>query len=152
MARERSTADRGNDGATGNAEPAPANAGGKDQPSPGGGILGVVFLPFEMIGTAIGKVWDAITADGHLAAAGRQGIDELGSALKAFPDSIQREENGALWSPTQGEIAASRQHGRHNGGAQSWSSLTPPAGWSPAADQHQAGNEHDNGHDTGRSM
>jgi hypothetical protein len=119
----------------------------KAQPSPGG-ILGVIFLPFEMIGTALGKVWNAITRDGHLAAAGRQGIDELGAALKPFPDSIQVHEVGTLWSPTQGEIAAGRQQGRQNG-SPSWSSLTPPAGWS-AADQHQAGNE--NGHDTGHSM
>lgn len=136
MAGERSTADRGNDGATGNA----------------GGILDVVFMPFEIIGNAIGKVWDAITADGHLAAAARQGADELGAALKPFPDSIQVQEIGTLWSPTQGEIAAGRQQGRQDGDSRTWSSLTPPKDWSPADDQHQAGNEHDNGHDAGRSM
>jgi len=123
------------------------------QESAAEGILDVLFLPFEMIGTAIGKAWDAITADGHLAAAGRQGADELGAALKAFADSIQVQEVGTLWSPTQGEIAASRQHGRQDGGSQSYSSLTPPAGWSPADDQQQAGNDHghDNGHEAGHS-
>jgi hypothetical protein len=149
MARERSEAERGNDGATG-------RAASDGQPTPGGGVLGLVFLPFVVIGRGIGKVWNAITDDGHLAAAGRQGIDELGAALKAFPDSIQREENGALWSPTQAEITASRKHLRHTGNHRSHSSLTPPAGWSAAADsnQHQAGNDHghDNGHDAGRSM
>lgn len=51
------------------------------------------------------------TQDGHLAAAGRQGIDELGAALKAFPESIQASEPGAIFEPTQGEVAAARKTG-----------------------------------------
>ena len=47
--------------------------------------------------------------DGHLAAAGRQGIGELGAALKAFPDAIQAHETGTIWNPTQGEVAADRK-------------------------------------------
>lgn len=47
--------------------------------------------------------------DGMLAAAFRQGADEIGEALKAFPDSIQKHEHGTIFSPTQGEIAASRR-------------------------------------------
>lgn len=47
--------------------------------------------------------------DGHLAAAGRQGIDELGAGLKALPDSIQAHETGTIWNPTQGEVAADRK-------------------------------------------
>lgn len=55
------------------------------------------------------KIWDAIAKDGHLAAAGRQGLDELGQALKAFPDSIGVDEPGTIFNPTQGEIAADRK-------------------------------------------
>ena len=51
------------------------------------------------------------TQDGHLAAAGRQGIDELGAALKAFPDAIQTQEPGTIFNPTQGEVAADRKAG-----------------------------------------
>jgi hypothetical protein len=46
--------------------------------------------------------------DGMLAAAFRQGIDELGEALKPFPQSIQVQESGSIWNPTQGEIASAR--------------------------------------------
>ena len=67
---------------------APADA---EQASNKGGLVGAVIM-----GTAsvIAKVWNAVMADGMLAAAGRQGIDELGAALKAFPDSIQVQESG----------------------------------------------------------
>jgi hypothetical protein len=43
--------------------------------------------------------------EGTLRAAGRQGVSELGQALKAFPDSIQISEPGQMFTPTQGEIA-----------------------------------------------
>ena len=45
------------------------------------------------------------------AAALRQGVKELGAALKAFPDSISVEETGGAFSPTQGEIAESNRGG-----------------------------------------
>ena len=54
-------------------------------------------------------LWQKATHDGTLAAAGRQGIDELGAALKAFPDAIQVQEYGTIFEPTQGEIAAGRR-------------------------------------------
>ena len=57
----------------------------------------------------VARIWEAITKDGHLAAAGRQGADELATALKAFPDSIGVDEPGTIWNPTQGEIAADRE-------------------------------------------
>lgn len=44
-----------------------------------------------------------------LRAAGRQGVDEIGMALKAFPDSIQTHEPGQLFSPLPSEVA---QQGR----------------------------------------
>jgi hypothetical protein len=65
----------------------------------------------EAVGSSslVGKVWDAITRDGTLAAEWRQGADEIGVALKAFPESIHAEEPGTLLNPTQGEIAADRK-------------------------------------------
>lgn len=70
-----------------------------------GGLIGAMFSATK---STLSSAWNAITRDGTLAAAGRQGADELGMALKAFPDSIQVEEPGTLWNPTQGEIAAAR--------------------------------------------
>lgn len=57
----------------------------------------------------IARVAHAITKDGMLAAAFRQGATELAQALRAFPDSIHAEEPGTLLNPTQGEIASSRK-------------------------------------------
>jgi len=48
---------------------------------------------------------------GALSAAVRQGAGEIGTALKAFPDSIQVDEPGAIFSPTQGEIAEANRGG-----------------------------------------
>lgn len=57
----------------------------------------------------IARASHAITKDGMLAAAFRQGASELAQALRAFPDSIHAEEPGTLLNPTQGEIARSRR-------------------------------------------
>lgn len=70
-----------------------------------GGLIGAMFSATK---STLSSAWNAIARDGSLAAAGRQGADELGMALKAFPDSIQVDEPGTLWNPTQGEIAAAR--------------------------------------------
>ena len=102
MAKQRSTADRGNDGAT-------ARGGGEAQPTRGGGAARLVMLPFLAAISVVSTVWNAINKDGVLAAAGRQGADELGAALKAFPDSIQQDEVGTLWNPPISEIAAERE-------------------------------------------
>lgn len=56
----------------------------------------------------IASVYTATTKDGHLAAFGRQGVDEIGMALRAFPDSIQAQEHGTIFDPTPGEIASGR--------------------------------------------
>ena len=64
---------------------------------------------FAYVGSVVSRTYTAAMADGHLAAAGRQGIDEIGMALKAFPDGIQADEPGTLWNPTQGEIAQNRR-------------------------------------------
>lgn len=70
----------------------------------GEGIAGVLLSAYAL-GSSL---WHAATSDGVLAAAGRQGADELGEALKAFPDSLQTQEVGTLFNPTQGEVAADR--------------------------------------------
>lgn len=54
-------------------------------------------------------VSNPLMRDGMLAAAFRQGADELYEALKPFPQSIQVHEPGTLLNPTQGEIAADRK-------------------------------------------
>lgn len=68
---------------------------------------------------------------GALRAAGRQGFDELGQALKAFPESIQSHEPGTLFNPTQGEIAEANRgtslHARLQQGQERAESRTEPA-------------------------
>ncbi len=48
---------------------------------------------------------------GVLQAALRQGGKEIGTALKAFPDSISVDEAGTIFNPTQGEIAEANRGG-----------------------------------------
>ena len=78
--------------------------------SGGGGIFGILAAIFSIAKSALSSTFNAVMKDGTLAAAGRQGIDELGMALKPFPDSIQSTVPGTIWNPTQGEIAASRSN------------------------------------------
>ena len=120
------------------------------------GIAGMIGAVLTAPATMVAKAWNAIMADGVIASFARQGIDELGTALKAFPDSIQREETGTLWSPTQAEITASRKHGGINGGFSPNSGQSRQPWPSEIAEQnrHQPGPDHghDNGHDNGHSM
>lgn len=119
-----------------------------------------------MVATVIAKVWHGLTSDGTLAAAARQGADELGSALKAFPESIQVQETGSIWNPTQGEIAADRSNANAATGkgfssthtAYSASSL-PPHPWPSEVARdtaYQPGQDrsagHDQSHDQSLSM
>lgn len=119
------------------------------------GPVEAVFLSAAM---GMAKLWNAITSDGVLAASARQGADELGAALKAFPDAIQVQETGTLWNPTQGEIAADRQQSRHSGSSSSYSSSSRPPWPSEIASAHRNqpgkdhGTGHDNGYDAGHSM
>ena len=76
----------------------------------GGSATGLFGAMFSTVKSSLTSAWNAISKDGTLAAAGRQGADELGMALKAFPDSIQADEVGTIWNPTQGEIAANRSN------------------------------------------
>ena len=73
------------------------------------GIAGMAVRSVALVVATLAFVWNKMTKDGHLAAAGRQGIDEIGHALKAFPDAIQAQETGTIFNPTQGEVAASRK-------------------------------------------
>ena len=85
----------------------------------------------------IGSVYRAIMKDGTIAAFGRQGVSELGEALKAFPESIQVREVGTIFAPTQGEIANARE----------------PEGLSPseiARDNTPSRPDQDHGQDLGR--
>ncbi|AGA31695.1 hypothetical protein [Singulisphaera acidiphila] len=47
----------------------------------------------------VANVYNAVKEGGQIQAAGRQGIDELGAALKAFPDAIQMDEPGTAFNP-----------------------------------------------------
>lgn len=145
MAKREPSIEGGNDRTTGQGV-------GEAEPSRGGGIIGVILMPIVAVGKMIGKAWDAITRDGMLAAAGRQGLDELGAALKPFPDSIQVHETGTIWNPTPGEVAAGRDLGGHT---RAYSSLAAPRS-AEAGEQNgrRPGDEHglDNGQDQGYSM
>lgn len=80
-----------------------------------GSLLGFIasLAVVAVVTTArlVAKLWHGLTADGVLGAAGRAGRDELGMALRAFPDSIQI--SGNVFDPTPGEIQASRSRGGH---------------------------------------
>jgi hypothetical protein len=103
-----------------------------------GGLIGAILA-------GVAKVWNAVTEDGYLAAAGRQGLGELGEALKAFPDSIQVHEPGTLWNPTQGEIAVDRADSI---GRAPWPSEIA----NENRNQQSNGNGRDTGYDAGCSM
>lgn len=143
MPERENSADRGNDGTTGR---------GGAEAARGGGIVGVVFKPFEVIGTMIGKAVEAIFRDGTLEAAGRQGLDELGAALKPFPDSIQVHETGTIWNPTPGEVQKGRDPERQE--KRSWSSLAVPRSAEAENGRQPRGydQDYDNGQDHGMSM
>ena len=135
------------DGATGRSD------GGAER-SRAGGIIDLVFLPFEKLGEMIGKAVGAVFSDGTLAAAGRQGVDELGAALKAFPDTIQASELGTLWSPTPGEIAADREHDKHAArpGGQTYLSPSEIVNQNRHLPSKDRDHGHETGHDAGFSM
>jgi hypothetical protein len=148
------------------------NSSMEGQESRGSGMLGRAAA----YGIAtVSILWQNATKDGHLAAAGRQGLDEIGHALKAFPESIQTQEVGAIFEPTQGEIASSRRgsvhglgyglrppsqiaHGRSavygrdevHGRLRSPSEIAADRGGREAETSHS--NEHDHGRDMGREM
>jgi hypothetical protein len=112
-----------------------------DSASNSGGLLGAIF-------GGVAKAWNAVMADGHLEAAWRQGIDEIGVALKPFPESIQVDEPGTLWNPTQGEIANDRDSSAT--GRAMWPSEVAAQNRNQPVIDNSNGNE--NGKDGGFSM
>src|ERR1700722_9765700 len=56
-----------------------------------------------------GEILDATFLHGPVAAALRQGADEIGMALKAFPDAIQTHEPGSVFNPLFSDIANNRR-------------------------------------------
>ena len=101
--------------------------------------------PVRTFFSGVAKAWNAVTEDGYLAAAWRQGISELSAALKAFPESISADVPGTLWNPTQGEIADARDV----------SSVGPPHPWpSEIANEtrNQPANDNGKSNDNGMSM
>lgn len=80
-----------------------------------GSVLGemadMVAVMFNKLRDGGNKLLDPIIRDGTVPAFFRQGADEIGMALKAFPDSVHAEEPGTVLNPTQGEIAARRSRG-----------------------------------------
>jgi hypothetical protein len=81
------------------------------------GVIGRVTAALSAVAALAVLFWQKLTRDGTLAAAGRQGVDEIGMALKAFPDEIQAHEHKTLFSPTQGEIAADRRGSIYGNGS-----------------------------------
>lgn len=102
------------------------------------------------VGQPLGEMVDATFLHGPIAAAIRQGADEIGMALKAFPDSIQTQEPGSVLNP----LFYDRHPQAHAHGpdrsiteailANPSSFLTPERG--------KDGQEHGQQHDHGREM
>ena len=92
--------------------------------SNGGGVLNAITTATAAV-IAVGTlISQKLNEDGTLAAAGRQGLDELGNALVAFPPgTAHATESGTIWNPTQGEIAADRRHTEYG----NWQSSRPPS-------------------------
>ncbi len=63
-------------------------------------------------GGSLAAIYHAVMRGGELQAMGRMGIDELGQALRAFPDAIHAHaEPGGMFEPLHRDIAAARdQH------------------------------------------
>jgi hypothetical protein len=64
---------------------------------------------FQKAGQVVSTVYRHVMQGGEIQAAFRQGADEIGVALKAFPDSIQVSEPGAVLSPLYSDIAADKR-------------------------------------------
>lgn len=64
---------------------------------------------FQQAGAVVAAAYNAAMRGGELQAAFRQGANELGAALKAFPDSLQIDEPGAVFNPLYSDIAADKR-------------------------------------------
>ena len=64
----------------------------------------------KQAGAVVAAAYNATMKGGEIQAALRQGFGELGTALgKAFPDSIQVDEPGAVFNPLYSDIAADKR-------------------------------------------
>ena len=57
----------------------------QDSSRGGGGIAGVLAAVVASVAAVVSSAWNAVTKDGALAAAGRQGADELGIGAQSIP-------------------------------------------------------------------
>lgn len=81
----------------------------EDRPNAIGPIESVKALR-EAIAESVEKAIAPLMRDGTLAAAWRQGADEIGQALKAFPESISaHHEPGTINNPLYLDIAKARE-------------------------------------------
>ena len=102
---------------------------------------------------AMAAVWNAITADGHLEAAARQGAGRTWGRVESVPGV---DPGAGAWHPLASdarEIAADRELSRHaasGGSRQPWPSEIAAANRHLPSKDH--GNGHENGHDAGHSM
>jgi len=79
-------ADAGGNKATGNENVAADRPGKGIAGESSGSLIGFVAVAAVVtVARLVAKLWGALTRDGVLAAAARQGADELGQALRAFP-------------------------------------------------------------------
>ena len=124
--------------------------GGESEFTSLGTAASAVTLSFLAAASIVSRIWEGMTADGMLAAAARQGSDEIGVALKAFPDSVQTQEVGSIWNPTSGgnhQFPASRL-----GALELDPLLQPHADGESEQYVHGQQNDQDNGHRHGHSM
>ena len=61
---------------------------------------------FKQAAGVVATAYTAAMKGGEIQAFFRQGVAELGSALKAFPDSIQIDEPGQVFNPLYSDISA----------------------------------------------
>ncbi len=62
----------------------------------------------KAVASGLGTAVDKLMEDGTIKAAAVQGIDELGTALKAFPDAVQAQSVGTVFHPLASQMAKER--------------------------------------------
>jgi len=112
---------------------------------------------FRQAGAVVSAAYHAAMKGGELQAFFRQGANEIGAALKAFPDSLQVDEPGQVFNPLYSDIAADkRAHheapepmagGSVYGDRESSARQPLPSAGEVASEQHQP--EQDQGQERG---
>ena len=99
---------------------------------------------FQQAGAVVAAVYAAVMKGGEIQAAVRQGFNEIGAALQAFPDSIQVDEPGAVFNPLYSDIAADKRlYGQAAGGLPSPGEITGDS--QPYRPEPESGREHGRG-------